>query len=316
MSVYTSVDADQITALLGQYPLGSLKDFRGIEAGIENTNYFISTNKADYVLTIFEHASIDDLQFDLQLMEHLAKADIPCPQPLHRIDGELLSIIANKPAALVSRLSGKSPETISPRQCAEVGYWLAHLHIAGQGFSLTRKTTRDLNWAATILTALQTHIRTDQYDLLMAELSYQRTVTRAHLPQGIIHSDLFNDNVLFDGEKLTGLLDLYDTCTDTLLYDIAITANAWCSQPSGAFNHEKLSALIRAYSNIRPLTDAERSSWPSLTRAAALRFWLSRLHRREFQPTAELTQIKLPEVYENILQQRQNEPPLSTAICG
>lgn len=316
MSVYTAVDSGQLENLLQQYTLGTLQDFHGIEAGIENTNYFVSTSTGKYVLTIFEHVSDADLQFDLQLMEHLAKADIPCPLPLHRQDGALLSIVENKPAALVSKLTGASPKQISIQHCSEIGYWLACLHVAGQDFPLSRKTPRDLAWAETTLIDLQTRIPKPQYELLAAELHFQNTVPRQALPQGIIHSDLFSDNVLFSGDKLTGLLDLYDASTDALLYDIAVTANAWCSLEDGRFDQNRLQALLQAYQQIRPITADELAAWPAMTRAAALRFWLSRLHHREFHRAGELTQIKPPEVYEKILQQRQSEPLLTPETCG
>lgn len=316
MSVYTAVDSDQLENLLQQYTLGTLQDFRGIEAGIENTNYFVRTSAGEYVLTIFEHVSTADLQFDLQLMEHMAKADVPCPLPLHRQDGELLSMVEGKPAAIVSKLNGHSPDQITHHHCSEIGYWLARLHLAGQDFPLTRKTTRDLGWAEATLVDLQNHIPIAQYELLIAELNFQKTVKREVLPQGIIHSDLFADNVLFSGDKLTGLLDLYDASTDALLYDIAVTANAWCSLEDGRFDQSRLQALLQAYQQIRPMTADELKDWPAMTRAAALRFWLSRLHHREFHRAGELTQIKPAEVYENILQQRQSESLLTLKTCG
>lgn len=316
MSVYTTVDAAQLEILLLEYSLGTLTRFSGIEAGIENTNYFVSTSRGEFVLTIFEHVGIDDLQFDLQLMEHMANAAIPCPLPLHRRDGELLSRIADKPAALVSKLTGQSPQHISVAHCSEIGHWLARLHVAGQDFALARATPRDLNWAETTLAELQARLPGGQYALLSTELAFQKTVPRQQLPQGIIHSDLFSDNVLFTDDRLTGLLDLYDASVDAWLYDIAVTANAWCSQQDGAFDHAKLAALLDSYQRIRPLRADELAAWPAMTRAAALRFWLSRLHHREFHRPGELTQIKPPQVYEQILQQRQSEPSLTCASCG
>jgi len=316
MSVYTTVNAAQLETLLQQYKLGSLQDFRGIEAGIENTNYFVVTTAGEFVLTIFEHSSVEDLAFDLQIMDHIAKADIPCPTPLHRQDGELLSSIANKPAAMVSKLSGDSPDKITIQHCSEIGHWLARLHVAGRTFSLSRKTPRDLHWADRTLAELNQHIPTAQYDLLTAELSFQKTVTRNNLPQGIIHSDLFSDNVLFTGTKLSGLLDLYDANTDALLYDVAVTANAWCSLENGCFDQPLLQALLTAYQQVRPLQPNELAAWPAMTCAAALRFWLSRLHHREFPPAGELTQEKPPEIYEKILRQRQSEPLLTLESCG
>ena len=316
MSVYTAVDADQLDSLLSDYSLGTVKAFTGIEAGIENTNYFVTTTRGEYVLTIFEHVGVDELQFDLQLMEHMATAGIPCPLPVHRNDGELLTSVGEKPAALLSKLSGKSPSKISLQLCSEIGHWLARLHLAGQDFPLTRNTPRDQQWAVATLAELQSRLPAEQYDLLAAELEFQNTVPRKSLPQGIIHGDLFSDNVLFSGDKLTGLLDLYDASTDAWLYDIAITANAWCSQPDGSFDRSMLAALLQAYQQIRPLQKEELAAWPAMTRAAALRFWLSRLHHREFHRPGELTQIKPPEVYETILRQRLSELALKSQTCG
>lgn len=316
MSVYTAVDTGQLGNLLRQYALGSLKDYQGIAAGIENTNYCVRTSTGEFVLTIFEHVGIEDLQFDLQLMEHLATAEIPSPLPLHRLDGELLSSLAGKPAALLSRLSGRSPKNITPQHCAEIGRWLARLHVAGQDFPLLRHPPRNLVWAETVLNDLKKHISSHVTTLLTAELEFQKTVPRQSLPQGIIHSDLFSDNVLFTGNRLTGLLDLYDASVDAWLYDIAVTANAWCSLDDGCFDQRRLQPLLQAYAQIRPLTDDEYAAWPAMTRAAALRFWLSRLHHREFQRPGELTQIKPPKVYENILQRRQSESLLCLNNCG
>lgn len=316
MSVYTAIDTGQLETLLHDYHLGTLIQFRGIEAGIENTNYFVTTTTGEYVLTLFEHVGVDDLQFDLQLMEHMATADIPCPLPLHRRDGELLSTIAGKPAALVSKLTGESPQHITTAHCEEIGHWLARLHVAGQSFSLTRATPRDRDWANTTLADLKNGMPSDQYNLLATELDFQHSGLRDSLPQGIIHSDLFSDNVLFSGDKLTGLLDLYDASTDAWLYDLAVTANAWCSREDGSFDRDKLNTLLDSYQDIRPLHADELLAWPAMTRAAALRFWLSRLHHREFHRPGELTQIKPPEVYEKILRQRQSEPSLTTVSCG
>jgi len=316
MSVYTAVDAGQLENLLREYALGSLKDYQGIAAGIENTNYFVRTSAGEFVLTIFEHAGIEDLQFDLQLMEHLATAEIPSPLPLHRLDGELLSSLVGKPAALLSRLAGHSPRNITPQHCTEIGHWLACLHVAGQDFPLLRHPPRNLSWAETVLNKLKKHISPHATTLLAAELKFQKTVPRQSLPQGIIHSDLFSDNVLFTGNRLTGLLDLYDASVDAWLYDIAVTANAWCSMDDGCFDRRRLQPLLLAYEQIRPLSDDEYAAWPAMTRAAALRFWLSRLQHQEFRRPGELTQIKSPEVYENILQRRQSEPLLRLDSCG
>jgi homoserine kinase type II len=278
MSVFTTVTPEQLEVWLRQYPLGELRELKGIASGITNTNYFVTTDNGRYVLTLFEKNSAEELPYFLDLMAHLADHGIPCPHPIASNTGAYLGELCGKPAALVSCLRGGSLETPSAAHCAEMGRVLAQMHLAGQDFAQSMENPRGPHWWNTTAATVMPFLDTEQRTLLEQELAYQASFRHSELPRGVIHADMFRDNVLFDGEQLTGLIDFYYACNDVLAYDLAITVNDWCVNADGTLDEARLKAMLAAYQGIRPLTEAEQRAWPALLRAAALRFWLSRLY--------------------------------------
>jgi homoserine kinase type II len=311
MSVYTPVSAKELAEFLRQYPTGTLVAFSGIAGGIENTNFFVSTTGGEYVLTLFEHHSHDELGYFLKLMQHWAHVGIPTPCPLRTQEGELLSSINGKPAALVARLQGTHLEHPSPAQCAEVGTMLARMHVTGAEFSLQRAPDRGHTWRVDTAQTLLPNLSTKDAGLLRAELDFQQTIPFEQLPAGTTHADLFRDNVLFQDGHLSGILDLYFACTDALLYDLAVVVNDWCCQENGALDTPRLQACLNAYQQVRPWKALEQRYWPALLRAAALRFWLSRLVAKLHPREGEMTLYKDPDAFRAILLHHiQQERPL------
>lgn len=302
MSVFTTVTEAQLRVWLQNYPLGDLLELKGIASGITNTNYFVTTTTGRYVLTLFEKNSADELPYFLDLMSHLAEHDIPCPSPIRMHDGKTLSILNDKPAALVSCLRGKSLEQPSVKHCTEIGLVLARMHVAGTSFDLDMRNPRGAEWrsetAAAVLPFMSEELRT----FLQTELKQQAAHEMGDLPRGVIHADLFRDNVLFDGDALGGLIDFYYACNDALLYDLAIAVNDWCFESDGCLDQERVSALLDAYQSVRVLTEAETAAWPMMLRIAALRFWLSRLYDMYFPQEGELIHAKDPLHFQHILQ--------------
>ncbi|MEJ2141511.1 MAG: homoserine kinase [Gammaproteobacteria bacterium] len=301
MSVYTTIERDELDAFLQHYPVGKLLDYEGISAGIENTNYFVDTEQGRFVLTIFESLSREELPFFLDLMAHLAEHDVPSAHPKADNEGRYLRELKQKPAALVQRLAGASVEHPSVVQCAALGKALGHLHVAGQSFSGNRDNERGPHWWHETASAVMPHLSGEEQQLLEAELHFQRQHEHDNLPRGVIHADLFRDNALFNGDELTGLIDFYYACNDVLLYDVAVTVNDWCTNPDGSLDKSRLDALLNAYQQERPLTGEEQTSWQVMLRAGALRFWLSRLQDKYFPREGEITHIKDPDVFKRIL---------------
>lgn len=301
MSVFTTVTSEDLQQWLRDYPLGALRELRGIASGITNTNYFVTTDNGRYVLTLFERNTTEELPYFLDLMAYLADRGIPCPHPVARRDGSYLGVLNGKPASLVSRLRGSSLEVPSAGHCAEVGAVLARMHLAGAGFPLHVDNPRGPHWwrvtAATVLPYMAAGPRA----LLEQELTYQSTFRRMELPRGVVHADLFRDNVLFENGSLTGLIDFYYACDDAWAYDLAIAVNDWCVCADGGLDEFRLRALLAAYHAVRPLTAVEHQAWPALLRAAALRFWLSRLHDFHHPQPGELTHAKDPEHFRLLL---------------
>lgn len=304
MSVFTTVTPDQLQAWLQRYPLGELLELKGIASGITNTNYFVTTSTGRYVLTLFEKNSADELPFFLDLMAHLADHGIPCPHPIANADGTYLGTLSGKPAALVSCLRGSSLETPSATHCAEMGAVLARMHLAGQSFAQSMDNPRGPPWWNATAATVMPFLDAEQRDLLAQELIYQATFRHSELPRGVIHADMFRDNVLFYGDRLTGLIDFYYACNDALAYDLAITVNDWCVNKDGSLDEARLQAMLSAYHSVRPLDAAERAAWPALMRAAALRFWLSRLYDQHHPQPGELTHAKDPDHFRRILMLR------------
>ena len=301
MSVYTTIERDELEDFLQHYPVGKLKQFEGISAGIENTNYFVDTDKNRFVLTIFEALSKDELPYFLDLMAHLAEHEVPSAHPEADNQGHYLRELKGKPAALVQRLTGRSIEQPTPIQCAALGKALGHLHVVGQSFTGNRNNERGPHWWHETASAVMPHLSNDEQQLLKNELDFQKQHAHDELPRGVIHADLFRDNALFDGDQLTGIIDFYYACNDVLLYDVAVTVNDWCGNENGSLDKARVDTLLDAYQQERPLTKQEQQAWPVMLRAAALRFWLSRLQDKHFPREGEITHIKDPDAFRRIL---------------
>lgn len=305
MSVFTTVNFEQLGAWLKNYPtVGTPIELRGIAAGITNTNYFVITEQARYVLTLFEHHTAAELPYFLNLMAHLATHGIACPAPVANTVGQFLGELNGKPAALVSCLPGKDIEHPSPDHCAQVGEFLAKLHLAGQSYPATMHDTRGPQWCAAAAKKVMPHLDADGEKLLQNELEYQAKFRGIDIPRGVIHGDLFRDNVLFDDGKLSGAIDFYYACNDALAYDLAIAVNDWCVADDGELDAIRLQAMMSAYQAIRPLTAQETQAWPVMLRAGALRFWLSRLHDLHFPVAGEMTHAKDPQHFRRVLEAR------------
>jgi homoserine kinase type II len=304
MSVFTTLTLEEVRAWLCDFSIGEIVELRGIAAGITNTNYFVITDNARYVLTIFERNKLEELPYFVDLMTHLAKHGVPCPAPIADKNGLALHVLKGKPALMVSCLKGSDTATPNAAQCAQVAKTLAQMHIAGHDF--TRKSHNQLgsDWRMVTAQQVMPKLSLDEQTLLKAELDFQEGLNLVDLPHGVIHGDLFRDNVLFDSDKLGGFIDFYYACDDSLAYDVAIAVNDWCVLEDGSFDEEKLKAFLGAYQAVRPFTEAECLNWHALLRSAALRFWLSRLFDFYYPAEGELTYAKDPNHFKRILQQR------------
>ena len=281
MAVYTDVVAEELGAFLTGYDLGDLLAYKGIAEGVENSNFLVHTTRGYFILTLYERrVAAEDLPFFLALMEHLHARGISCPQPVKNKRGEMLGRIAGRPAALVTFLDGMWIRRPSPAHCGALGEALARLHLAGLDFKHGRANALSVNGWRSLYESCSERANEVQPDLkrfLAAELSHLENAWPSKLPQGVIHADLFPDNVFFLGNKLSGLIDFYFACTDTLAYDVAICLNAWCFESDHSYNVTKGRNLLQAYAQVRKLSDEERGALPLLARGAALRFLLTRL---------------------------------------
>jgi len=306
MAVYTEVPDDELAAFVASYGLGALQSVKGIAEGVENTNYLIGTEKGRYVLTLYERrVNPADLPFFLGLMEHLAKRGVTCPLPVHAGSGEVLGTLAGRPAAIVTFLEGVSVRRPQEWHCAETGIALARLHAAGEGFRIVR--TNGLGLAGWRPLYERFALRADEIapglkHLIEDELAHLEAQWPAALPQGVIHADLFPDNVFFLGDKLAGLIDFYFACNDAYAYDVAVCLNAWCFDADFAFDPAKGRALLRGYESVRPLSVAERDALPTLCRGAALRFLLTRAYDWLHTPKDALVKPHDPNDYVRRLQ--------------
>ena len=313
MAVFTEVSAAQAGELSQALGAGELLSLQGIGVGIENTNYFVTTTRGEWVLTLFERLSAEQLPFYLRLMQHLAQRGLPVPEPLADARGELVHRVAGKPAALVTRLAGHHQLAPDLHHCAQLGGLLARLHLAVADFALEQPNLRGLAWWQRMAPQLRPMLSPDQQALLDQELSFQQQVAAsaaaASLPRGAVHADLFCDNVLFDGlpghEKLTGAFDFYFAGTDSFAYDLAVCLNDWCLNADDAsLDEARAQALVQAYGQHRALAPAEVRLMPAMLRAAALRFWLSRLGDWHLPREASMLQAKDPAHFERVLRSR------------
>jgi homoserine kinase type II len=305
MSVYTTVTAEQLDAWLSRYNVGGLTGLEPIAAGIENTNYFVTTEGGRYVLTLYERLPPEELPFYLNLMAHLARAGVEAPAPEPDRTGALFSMLNGRPAGLVARIDGAAVNQPDRAHCAAVGDALARLHVATQTYRARLTNRRGPAWWRQAARAVQAHLSEDQRQLLANEIKFQTGYAKANLPKGAIHGDLFRDNVLFVGDRVSGIIDFGFAATDFLAYDLAITVNDWCvDRATGALEDECCEALVAAYQAVRPLSAEERAQWSTLLRAAALRFWLSRLYDLHLPRPGELTHAHDPGQFERILRHR------------
>jgi homoserine kinase type II len=281
MAVYTDVAVEELAAFLGAYDLGDLLAYKGIAEGVENSNFLLHTGRGYYILTLYEkRVAADDLPFFLGLMEHLAARGLTCPQPVKNRAGETLGRLAGRPAAIVTFLDGMWIRRPSATHSAGLGRALAELHIAGADFAMTRANALSVAGWRTLYENAEVRADGVQAGLRAAsaaELDLLAPSWPRDLPQGVIHADLFPDNVFFLGDRLSGLIDFYFACTDTLAYDVAICLNAWCFEPDHSYNVTKGRAMLQAYAAKRALSAAERAALPLLARGAAMRFLLTRL---------------------------------------
>jgi homoserine kinase type II len=301
MSVFTKVTSEELERWLRQYRVGTLRELKGIAAGIENTNYFVTTSQGRFVLTLFEKLTARELPFYLNLMAHLAASGIPSPRPIPDCRDQLLGELNGKPATLVSFLSGRDLEHPTAAHCRDVGSLLARIHLAGLSFGMPMANPRGPHWWRKVMPEIVPFMKAEDAALLRAEVEFQATYRYADLPRGAIHADLFRDNVLFDDDQVAGVIDFYFACTDALLYDVAIAANDWCITGNGRLDGARAEALLSGYGDVRPYTEVERDDWAVMLRAAALRFWVSRLYDYHLPRQGELTHAKDPDHFRNIL---------------
>jgi homoserine kinase type II len=281
MAVYTDVAAEDLAEFLKNYDIGELLSYKGIAEGVENSNFLVHTSKGAYILTLYEkRVADDDLPYFLSLMAHLAERGVSCPQPARNRNGEVYSTLAGRPAAIINFLEGVWPRRPNATHCAGVGQALAKMHLAGRDFALFRKNPLSVDgWRPLfdLASARADSVQAGLRDMIARELDHLEACWPSDLPVGVIHADLFPDNVFFLGERLSGLIDFPFSCNDILAYDVAICLNAWCFEPDHAFNVTKARALLNAYGRERKLSDAEQDALPQLARGASLRFLLTRL---------------------------------------
>jgi homoserine kinase type II len=309
MAVYTDVGVEELAAFVSAYDLGELLAYKGIAEGVENSNFLLHTSRGYYILTLYEkRVAANDLPFFLGLMEHLAARGLTCPQPVKNRAGETLGRLAGRPAAIVTFLDGMWIRRPSATHCAGLGRALAELHLAGADFSMTRPNALSVaGWRALYESAKDRAdgVQAGLAAAIAAELDLLAGAWPHDLPQGVIHADLFPDNVFFLGDRLSGLIDFYFACTDTLAYDVAICLNAWCFEPDHSYNVTKGRALLQAYAGKRALSDAERAALPLLARGAATRFLLTRLVDWLNVPPGALVKPKDPLEYHRKLRFHQ-----------
>jgi homoserine kinase type II len=323
MAVFTEVSEAEASMLLRELKLGELRELRGIQSGIENTNYFVTAEDMlgarEYVLTLFERLTAQQLPFYLHLMKHLAQHGIPVPDPQADRGGDILHTLCGKPAALVNKLAGKHELAPGPDHCAQVGAMLARMHLAGRDYNRTQPNLRGLAWWNETVPVVLPFLEPEQATLLRAELAYQNHVAAssayAGLPRGPVHADLFRDNVMFEDGRLSGFFDFYFAGVDTWLFDLAVCLNDWAIDlPTGRHDPQRAAAFVQAYAGVRPLSAAERQLLPAMLRAGALRFWISRLWDFHLPREASLLKPHDPTHFERVLRQRVAQPVTAASL--
>src|SRR6478609_2810476 len=301
MAVYTDVSADDLADFLSEYDLGELLSYKGIAEGVENSNFLVHTARGHFILTLYEkRVAPEDLPFFLALMEHLAARGLNCPQPVKTKSGVLLGFVAGRPAAIVTFLDGMWIRRPSPAHCGAVGAALASLHLAGADFAMKRRNALSVDGWRPLCVASAAGADTVQpglRDAIERELTLLEGSWPSGLPDGVIHADLFPDNVFFLGNELSGLIDFYFACNDLLAYDVSICLNAWCFEKDGAYNITKGTQMLEGYQSVRPMSDAEIKALPVLSRGSALRFFLTRLYDWLMTPEGAMVTKKDPLEY-------------------
>ena len=323
MAVFTEVSDNEASELLRALNLGELRELRGIQSGIENTNYFVTAadmfGQREYVLTLFERLTFAQLPFYLHLMKHLAQHGIPVPDPQADQSGDILHTLCGKPAALVNKLAGKHELAPGTEHCAQVGAMLARMHLAGRDYNRRQPNLRALAWWNETVPVVLPCVTPGQAALLRGELAFQNHIAAgsayAALPRGPVHADLFRDNVMFEDGHLTGFFDFYFAGVDSWLFDLAVCLNDWAVDlPTGVHDPARASAFVGAYASVRPLSAAERQLLPAMLRAGALRFWISRLWDFHLPREASLLKPHDPTHFERVLRQRVAHPVVAASL--
>ncbi|RXZ33702.1 homoserine kinase [Oxalobacteraceae bacterium CAVE-383] len=317
MAVFTSVSLEQLSGWITQFSLGQAQAIKGISSGIENSNFFIRTDSGEYVLTLFEKLRAEELPFYLHLMRHLAQHGVLVPEPIANRDGAIIHELNGKPASVVTKLEGAHQMAPQAPHCAAVGAMLAKMHLAARDFELSQPNLRGLPWWRETAPIVLPHLPADAQRLLLDEMAFQQAFAAGGLHAellknhfGPIHADLFRNNVMFDGDRLTGFFDFYFAGCDTWLFDLAVTVNDWCiDDGNGQLQETRVRAMLDAYHAVRPFSAAETQAWQTMLRAAALRFWLSRLYDFYLPRDAEMLTPHDPVHFERILRLRAAAPP-------
>lgn len=309
MAVFTKVSLSDLNAFLVDYDLGQAKDIRGISSGIENSNFFITTSKGEYVLTLFERLSEKELPYYLKLMFHLAHKGIKVADPIPNKKGEILGELCQKPATIVHKLEGDWIEFPTAYHCRQVGEMMAKMHLAAKDYPLSQPNLRGLDWwvqtVPKVSPYLPENLRPFLDEELKLQVAFSKTTDYQALPKGPVHADLFRNNVMFLKDELSGFFDFYFAGNDLWLFDVAVGVNDWCIDlQTGQFDETRLTAYLDAYQNVRPFTDIEKRSWKTVLRSAALRFWISRLFDFYLPRKAEMLKPHDPTHFERILRLR------------
>jgi homoserine kinase type II len=307
LSVFTPVSESQLAGWLKGYSVGTALALEPIAAGIENTNYFVTTSQGRYVLTLFERLPAAEVPFYLDLMAHLARHGIPCPAPIAALDDRYLSSLNGKPAALVTRLEGASVENPGAGECAELGALLARMHLAARSYGGYMENPRGPKWWRGAAADVRPFLDPASAALLEDELRFQAQHRLPDLPRAAVHADLFRDNAVFKDGRISGVFDFYFAGVDSFIFDLAVCANDWClvhPENDRRLDAGRTQALLGAYAAMRPLLPGERAAWPVMLRAAALRFWLSRLHDKHLPRPGELVKVHDPAHFRAILELR------------
>ena len=313
MAVFTAVSLDDVAPWLEQYPLGKALAIKGIAAGIENSNFFLTTETGEYVLTIFEVLGFEQLPFYLNLMRHLAERGVPVPDPVPNQAGALVVPFMGKPATVVTKLEGASQMAPQPVHCAAAGEAMARMHLAGRDFPMQQPNLRGIDWWNATTPLVLPFLDDQNAHMLRAEMHFQEAFAASahykHLQRGPVHADLFRNNVMFQGDRLTGIFDFYFAGCDAWLFDVAVTVNDWCIDlDTGVLDEARTRALLEAYHAVRPFSADEQAAWQPMLRAAALRFWLSRLYDYHQPRQAEMLTPHDPGHFERILRERIAHP--------